>query len=67
MARRLTIYRGVRPVCIDLSDQAEAGGPLIGRQLLALELVPRGSTVVIVSINPDLTRTDANYLRIRRV
>ncbi len=67
MARRLAIYRGVRPVCTDLSDQAEAGGPLVGRQLLSLGLVPRGTTVVIVSINPDLTRTDANYLRIRRV
>jgi hypothetical protein len=34
---------------------------------VAQRLVGAGAAVVFVNINPDLTRPDANYLRIQRV
>jgi hypothetical protein len=40
---------------------------LIGRQLVARGLVEQGAAVVLISINPDLTRADANYLKIQRL
>jgi pyruvate kinase len=66
-ARRLTLYWGVLPVCTDIGEAVDAAGTLIGRQLVARGLVPAGSDVVFVSINPDLARHDANYLKIQRV
>jgi pyruvate kinase len=66
-ARRLTLYWGVLPVCTDIGEAVDSAGTLIGRQLVARGLVPTGSDVVFVSINPDLSRHDANYLKIQRV
>jgi pyruvate kinase len=66
-ARRLAIYWGVTPVCTDVVEHADAAGSLIGRQLVSLGLVAAGTPVVLVSINPDLTRLDANYLKIQRL
>jgi hypothetical protein len=40
---------------------------LIGRQLAARGMVQPGAAVVLVSIHPDLSRTDANYLKIQRL
>jgi len=34
---------------------------------VARGLVPAGGTVVLVSIHPDLSRTDANYLKIQQL
>jgi hypothetical protein len=28
--------------------------------------LPRGAAIVLVSVNPDLTRADANFLKIQR-
>ena len=66
-ARQLTIYWGVTPVCVDITEHAESAGRLVGEQLVERGLVPSGGAVVVVSINPDLTRDDANYLRIKRL
>jgi len=66
-ARRLALYWGVTPVCTDIGENADAAGTLIARQLLARGLVRAGSSVVLVSIHPDLTRTDANYLKIQQL
>ena len=66
-ARRLALYWGVWPVCTDIGENVDAAGTLIGRQLVARGLVPPGAPIVLVSIHPDLTRTDANYLKIQRV
>ena len=66
-ARRLSIYWGVTPVCADLGENAESAGAFIGQQLVARGLVPSGAAVVLVSINPDLARDDANYLKIKRL
>ena len=41
--------------------------PVIGKQLVAHGFVAAGHAVVFININPDLTRIDANYLRIQRL
>jgi pyruvate kinase len=66
-ARRLAIYWGVTPVCTDVVEAGDTAGAMIGRQLVARGLVAAGTPVVLVSINPDLTRLDANYLKIQRL
>ena len=67
MARRLTLHWGVVPVCTDIGENVERRRTLIGQQLIARGLVAAGSVVVLVSISPDLTRSDANYLKIQRL
>ena len=67
MARRLSLYWGVIPVCTDIGENVDAAGALIGQELVARGLVPAGSVVVLVSISPDLTRSDANYLKVQRL
>ncbi|MEO8071503.1 MAG: pyruvate kinase, partial [Acidobacteriota bacterium] len=66
MARRLTLYWGVTPVCSDVLEHNDIGGTLIGRQLVDRGLVAESALVVLVSITPDLGRVDANYLKIQR-
>jgi pyruvate kinase len=66
-ARKLSIYWGVMPVCTDIGENVDSAGTLIGQQLVARGLVGSGAAVVLVSINPDLTRDDANFLKIKRL
>ena len=66
-ARRLALYWGVVPVCTDIGENVDTAGALISAQLVARGLVAAGAAVVLVSISPDLTRSDANYLKIQRV
>jgi pyruvate kinase len=66
-ARRLALYWGVVPVCTDIGEDVDSAGMLIGRQLVARGLVEQGAAVVLISINADLTRADANYLKIQRL
>jgi pyruvate kinase len=66
-ARRLTPYWGVFPVCTTIPEHLEAAGPLIARDLLGRRLIAAGEPVVFVSISADLTRTDANYLKLQQV
>jgi pyruvate kinase len=66
-ARRLAIYRSVVPLSTDIGENVAAAGTLIGQQLVAHGLVAAGATVVLVSISPDLSRSDANYLKIQRL
>jgi pyruvate kinase len=67
MARRLSLYWGVVPVCTEIGENVDAAGTLVGQELVARGLVPAGSVVVLISISPDLTRNDANYLKIQRL
>jgi pyruvate kinase len=66
-ARRLAIYWGVVPIRTDIGENVESAGTLIGEELVARRLVNAGDAVVLVSVNPDLTRTDANFLKLQRV
>jgi pyruvate kinase len=66
-ARRLAMYWGVAPVWTDIGENVDAAGTLISQELVGRGLVPSGATVVLVSIHPDLSRSDANYLKIQRL
>ena len=66
-ARRLTLYWGVVPLCIEIGDNLDAAGARIGAQLVQRGLVTPGAAAVFVSISADLTRHDANYLKIQRI
>src|SRR5207237_10630910 len=60
-ARRLALYWGVVPVCTDIGENVDSAGSLISQQLVGRGLVAAGAAVVLVSINADLSRSDANY------
>ena len=67
-ARRLALYWGVVPVCIDIGENRRRGGRADRRSSSSRAGSSRaGAAVVFVSINPDLTRSDANYLKIQRL
>jgi pyruvate kinase len=62
IARRLQLYWGVRPLVSDLND-LRAMEPMIHREA---SLSP-GAVVVFININPDLSRSDANFLNVQRL
>ena len=68
-ARRLALYWGVVPVATDLGEEVHvhSAGELLGPQLIARGLVAAGADVVLVSISPDVTRVDSNYLKLQRL
>ena len=66
-ARRLAPYWGVVPLCTEIAESVSAVGLLAGPQLVRRGVVKAGDTVVLVSINPDLSRVDVNYLKIQQL
>ena len=67
IARRLAICWGVAPLYIELGDSIDSARTRISEELVQRDLVASGATVVVVNISDDLTRADANYLRIQRL
>jgi pyruvate kinase len=67
MARRLALYRGVAPLATEMVADSDATGVLVERHLLSRGMLSAGDVIVFVSVHADLTRTDANFLRIRRL
>ena len=67
IARRLNLCWGVRATCTDIGENIDATGAIVGRELLSRGLVPAGSSVVLISVNADLARTDANYLKVQKL
>jgi pyruvate kinase len=65
-ARRLSLYWGVTPVRTEIGEDVAMAGILIGQELVAQGRLPRNANVVLVSVNADLTRTDANFLKIQQ-
>ncbi|MGE0702803.1 MAG: pyruvate kinase [Vicinamibacterales bacterium] len=63
-ARRLAIYWGVSPVQAEMGPTVD--GVAVGRQLVERAMVQAGAAVVLVSLSEDLSRTDANYVKIQR-
>jgi len=63
VARRLALYWGIVPVVVDLGDGYL---PLLAleERLDAAAVLPGGATVVIVSVDPDLSRPDTNFLKL---
>jgi pyruvate kinase len=62
VARRLTLYWGVRPLVSDLLDLQALEAPIHA----AINLPPR-AVVVFINISPDLSRPDANFLNVQRL
>ena len=62
VARRLTLYWGVRPLVSDLRDLRALERPI--RDAIPL---PARAVVVFINISPDLTRADANFLNVQQL
>ena len=67
IARRLALYWGVVPVRTEIGEKGALAGLAICQQLVEGGLVQAGASVVIVSIDLDETRIDANYLKLQRL
>ena len=67
VARRLALYRGVTPLTTEAGATLDAAGLMVERECLRRGMVTAGNVVVFVSVNADLTRGDANFMRIRRI
>jgi pyruvate kinase len=65
-APRLSLLWGVIPVYTDIPAEGEAARQ-IGQELVSRGLLRKGSDAVFVSINPDLSQRDANFLKIHRL
>lgn len=67
VASRLMLHRGVEPRAVEQGLLANPAGTDVERHLVNRGVLHAGETIVFVSINADVTRADANFLRIRRV
>ena len=67
VARRLSLNWGVVPMCTDIGENVDAAGARVCRDLVERGFVAAGAPVVLVSINADLARTDANYVKVQKL
>ena len=67
VAQRLTLSWGVIPVVTDLSGDVNAAASRLGRELVERGAIPRASTLVLVSVTPDLAPGPSNFLKLQRV
>ena len=67
VARRLCLWWGVAPVIHSLQGDPDSCLPQIAAQLRVKGVLPSPATVVMVSTNPDLQRSTANFVRIRKI
>lgn len=68
VARRLALSWGVVPFVCAMGDLADAWrGGTVHQQIAGLPDLPSGSVVVFVSVSPDLSRSDANFLNLQRL
>jgi pyruvate kinase len=67
VSQRLTLSWGVVPVLTDLSGDVNAAASRIGRDLVERGAIARESTIVLVSVTPDLAPGPSNFLKLQRV
>lgn len=67
VARRLALLWGVTPLVCEITGDVDTTRMRAERYLAARGAVAGGALVVFVSVNPDLTRGDANFLSLRRL
>jgi pyruvate kinase len=65
--RRLQLFWGVVPLCMPIGENLDEASARIGARLIERGLVAAGATAVFVSISDDLSRRDANYVKIQRL
>ena len=67
IARRLALPWGVVPLLTDLSGDVNTAAARIGAQLVEGGVIPASSVIVLVSITPDLSPGQSNFLKLLRV
>jgi len=67
VAQRLTLSWGVMPVLTDLQGDVNAAATRIGQELVERGAIPRTSSIVLVSVTPDLAPGPSNFLKLQRV
>jgi len=67
VARRLLLYRGVVPFVATFNDTVDEAGAAIERELVSRGLLSSGDEIVFVSVNEDLQKPGANFLKLHRV
>ncbi|MGE0443628.1 MAG: pyruvate kinase [Vicinamibacterales bacterium] len=67
IARRLALTWGVIPVVADVAGDVSEVAYRIGTSLVEKGSLAAGSTMVVVSVSPDLARGAANFLKLQRV
>jgi pyruvate kinase len=67
ISRRLALSWGVVPVLTELTGDVTERASRIGEQLVARGAIERGATIVLVSVNPDLSKGPSNFLKVQRV
>ncbi len=67
IARRLALPWGVVPLLTDLSGDLNTAATRIGAQLVERGVIPSASVIVLVSITPDLSPGQSNFLKLLRV
>ena len=67
IARRLALPWGVVPLLTDLSGDVNTAAARIGAQLVEGGAIPSSSVIVLVSITPDLSPGQSNFLKLLRV
>jgi len=67
VARRLTLYRSVKPLVIDLGPDSATAVRRAADALVAGGHAVHGANVVFVSVSQDLARPFANYLKLHRL
>jgi pyruvate kinase len=66
VARRLALSWGVVPELIDLTGDIDTVAKRIAETLVESRAVARSSTLVVVSVTPDLARGESNFLKVQR-
>jgi pyruvate kinase len=67
VARRIELYRSVKPIVADLGPDSTTATRRAAEALLSTGLARGGENVVFVSVNQDLARPFANYLKLHRL
>jgi pyruvate kinase len=67
IARQLALVRGVVPLVCDLGTDVTHAIERIGQTLVSRGLVAPSSTIVVVSISPDLSQGPSNFLKLQRI
>ena len=67
VARRLSLSWGVVPLEIAIGSELEGAAAKIGALLVERGAVPVGGVIAVVSVNADLRKGGANFLKLLRV
>jgi pyruvate kinase len=66
ISRQLALFWGVVPVLTDFPTDVETPSIRIGERLVERRAVSPSSVLVLVSVNPDLSKVYANFLKLQR-